>query len=202
VAAPPPMTRPSLGAQILQRIRFVIAQVWVPRSDSLLEPMDVLPTAAELAAGFKVVGERRWRTGISTEPWASRAKMARSVTAWRSFSDGGDRWLWIQAMPLTNDEDAKSAIGNLWSLTMANLGFRGRVLETRPGPRIAALGSDTSTMEQDVAMGEKLFNAKYMAWRYGSVISALCAAGPGDAWTWDALSQVAEGQSRRVEQRR
>jgi hypothetical protein len=196
------MTRPSLGAQILQRIRFAIAQVWVPRSDSLLEPMDILPTAPELGAGFKVIEERRWRTGISTEPWASRAKMAGSVTAWRSFSDRGDRWLWIQATPLANDDDAKSAIGNQWSRTMANLGFRGRLLETRPGPSIATLGFDTSTMEQDVAMGQKLFKAKYIAWRHRSLINTLCATGPEEAWPWAALSQIAEAQNRRVAQPR
>jgi hypothetical protein len=155
-----------------------------------------------LGAEFKVIDERRWRTGIGNEPWAARARTAGSVTAWRSFTDGGDRWLWIQAMPLATDDDARLAIGNVWSHALANRAFRGRLLESRPGPSIAALESDTSTMEQDVAVGEKVFTAKYMAWRSANLIAVLCASGPGLDWPWEVLTQMAEAQNRRVAQRR
>lgn len=198
VAVPPHATQRSLGAEILQRLRFATAQIWVRRSRTLLDPIDILPIAAELGAGFQLIDQRRWRTGISKEMWAIRARRAGSVTAWRSFSDGGRRGIWIQAFPVADEEDAKSPLGNLWSGTLRNLRFRGRLLETRPGPKITSLGSDSSTMEQDVAMGDHLVTTRYVAWRKGSLINALAATGPAKTWTWDDIARLAEAQNLRV----
>src|SRR5438445_13631755 len=120
------MTHPSLRQQIAQRIRLVIAQVWVPRSRSLIEPIDVLPRVTDLGSEFKLIDERRWRTGTSNAEWASRAKKAGSITAWRSFKGAGPHGFWIQACPLSYEADAKLAMGDLWKLNLTNHLYRGR----------------------------------------------------------------------------
>jgi len=193
------MTHPSLRQQIAQRIRLVIAQVWVPRSRSLIEPIDVLPRVADLGSEFKLIDERRWRTGTSNAEWASRAKKAGSITAWRSFKGAGPHGFWIQACPLSDEADAKSAMGDLWTRTLTNLRFRGRLVDSRAGPPVPSLGSDASTIEHEVVLGDERVVTRYVAWRSHNVVNVLAASGQTETWSWDAIASIADAQNRRIQ---
>lgn len=94
--------------------------------------MERLLAVGELpGAGWKVLDQRTWRTGVGGgAPWQSRAWAAKSVTAWRSFEQPSTgRGLWIQATPLASSEDCADAIADLPGKSVANLRFKGELVE-------------------------------------------------------------------------
>ena len=106
--------------------------------------------------------------------------------------------MWIQAIPLADETDAKASMGDLFSRTLPNLRFRGRLVESRSGPGIGSLGEDASTLEQDIAMGDRISVTRYLVWKYWNVVSVLAASGPPETWTWETIAGIAEKLNRRI----
>lgn len=106
------------------RLRWIAAQIG--RKTGSQTAFELLPTAADLpGAGWKQVDQRTWRTGTTDAAWATRAREAGSLTAWRSFaSPDNSTWLWIQVVPLASSSDAHDAMLDSFDHQLANLRSR------------------------------------------------------------------------------
>ena len=184
----------------LRRLRLAIAQIGVRTSRDLPEPRGMLITLEDLPQGWKVLDERRWRTGVGQEPWALRVRKLGGLTAWRSFSaPSNDRWLWAQATPFVDEQDAEAARADFWSRTLKNVAAQVEVTGTRDGPQLALPGGPVQTVEQLTNGPAGRGAARYLAWSYGRIVSALGGSGFGDPWPWESLEELAQKQNQRID---
>jgi hypothetical protein len=131
----------------------------------------------DLPDGWKVLDQRRWRTGLTSAPWALRVKRVGGVTAWRSFQSGvGVEALWVQASPLASESDIDDALAEIWSRTVRNLRANVRLVAEKEAPRLSALGSATRTLEQTTEGPLGRGMSRYVAWGHRGVLSTLCAS--------------------------
>jgi hypothetical protein len=135
---------------VLRRLRWAASQLGVRPSPHLLEPGRFLVDLADLPPGWRILDQRRWRTGQQRDqPWAARARVLGSVTAWRSFANPAhDRWLWAQASPLASVEDAGHALPAVWEHRLANLRAQVRVVATEDGPPLAVHAEQVLTRQE------------------------------------------------------
>src|SRR3989442_2381741 len=132
----------------LRRLRLAASQIAVRTSRHLPEPRSVLLAPEDLAPGWRVLDERRWRTGSGKEPWAVRVRELGGVTAWRSFvASSNDRWLWVQASPLANVEDAQAALEAFWSNRLKNLAAQGSRNSAPEGAAMTLSGGSGKTRD-------------------------------------------------------
>jgi len=154
----------------------------------------------DLPPGWKVLDERRWRTGLGSEPWAVRVRKLGGVTAWRSFvAPSNDRWLWVQASPLANVEDAEAALEAFWSRRLKNLAAEVSVTATHDGPDMILSGGTVKTVEQLTRGPVGAGASRYVACTHGSVVSALAGSAFGEPWPWQSLEEIASQQNRRID---
>ncbi len=152
----------------------------------------------DLPPGWTMLDRRRWRTGISTELWAIRARQLGGVTAWRSFAAPSKRqWLWTQATPLASDDDAAAALAVFLDLGLKNLRARVVVTSTQPGPDLRLPGIVVRTVEQLTTGPKGAGTVRYVVWAHARVLSVLC--GSGDDWLWSRLDTLARAQTERID---
>jgi hypothetical protein len=184
----------------LRRLRLAISQIGVKASQHLPEPRGMLIALEDLPPEWKVLDERRWRSGSGEEPWAIRVRKLGGLTAWRSFqAASNDRWLWVQATPLASDEDAEAARAEFWRRTLKNLAAQVRVTATQDGPPLVIGGSSTTTVEQHTMGPAGPGAARYMVWSHGSIVSAISASASGEPWPWTSLEGLAKKQNERID---
>jgi hypothetical protein len=184
----------------MQRLRFAIAQIGVPRSSKLPEPFPMLLDLADLPAGWKVLDQRRWRTGLTQSPWSQRARRLGGVTAWRSFeSTSEDRWLWTEAVPLASESDVKDAMEDLWARTLKNLRAKVRLVSEREGPTLDRLATAHRTLEQATEGPFGPGVVRLAAWSYRDVLNVMCASAKHDTATWNDLQDLASKQNQRID---
>jgi len=184
----------------LRRLRLAASQIAVRTSRHLPEPRSMLLAPEDLAPGWRVLDERRWRTGSGKQPWAVRVRELGGVTAWRSFvASSNDRWLWVQASPLANVEDAQAALEAFWSNRLKNLAAQVSVTATRDGPDMTLSGGSVKTVEQLTTGPVGPGTSRYLAWTHGRVVSALAGSAFGEVWPWQSLEEVASKQNRRID---
>jgi hypothetical protein len=184
----------------LRRLRLAINQIGVKPSRHLPEPRGMLITLEDLPSGWKVLDERRWRTGLGVEPWARRVRDQGGLTAWKSFvASSNDQWLWVQATPLANDEDADAVRAEFWGRTMKNLAAHVRVTATQDGPSLTLPATTVKTVEQLTMGPAGPGAARYVVWSHGRVVSALGASGLAQAWPWESLGALARKQNQRID---
>ena len=182
----------------MRRLRFGVGQLLVRPSRHLLEPRDVILSLGDLPPGWRALDQRRWRTGISDQPWAQRARQLGSVTAWRSFESPAERqWLWVQASPFANEEDAAAALSAWSQHTLRNLNAQVTVTAAEPGPDIVLPGSRVTTLQQSIQGRGSDGIVRYLLWLRANVFSAMCAS--GESWTWPALRDLAATQNDRID---
>lgn len=182
------------------RIGWVLSQVG--RKPGSVEARGRLLAPADLPGpDWKILDERTWRTGSdATAEWQLRAKASGSVTAWRSFEQGGhDRWVWIQTTPAANGDDALAALSDIPARMLANMRATAKLLDERqvqpPAPLTAATGWAVEQRTQG-AKGES--TSLILASVCGRTVIVVAASGPSEAWTWDQVGDIAQQVSTRV----
>lgn len=184
----------------MQRLRLAIAQIGVPLSSNLPEPLPMLLDLADLPAGWKVLDQRRWRAGLTPAPWSQRAKQLAGVTAWRSFESTSEgRWLWTEAMPLASESDVNDALEEVWARTLKNLRAKVRLVSEREGPTLDKLGIANRTLEQATEGRFGPGVVRLAAWSYREVLNVICASAKQDTATWNDLQDLASKQNQRID---
>jgi hypothetical protein len=160
----------------------------------------MLITLEDLPPGWKLLDERRWRTGLDREPWAIRVRELGGLTAWRSFeASSSDRWLWVQATPLANDQDAEAAQRDFWDRRMKNLAAQVSVTATHDGPPLSLPASTVKTVEEITKGPAGPGAARYVVCRHGSVVSVLAGSAFSEPWPWGSLEEIARKQNQRID---
>ncbi|MFB7359005.1 hypothetical protein [Streptomyces gardneri] len=159
-----------------------------------------LLTDQDLPGRWKTVDERTWltgRAGVST-PWADRARENGSVTAWRSFHDGRDRWAWIQVVPLASESDAHQALSEAGDRLLSNpRAAVGVVHERDVGAKPFAGATAVWAREQraeHVATGEFTGLTLLLAGVVRTHLVVFSLSGT-PAWDWDEASAIAGRQA-------
>ena len=171
-----------------RRLRFVISQLGVRRSRTLPEPRDMILGVEDLPAGWRVRDQRRWRTRVSSEPWAVRARQLGGLTAWRSFAFSSEEYLWVQATPLASESDAAAPLATSLDYQLQNL---------RAQVTVTATQSAVITAEQRTMGPKGPGLVRLLLWAHASVLSVLC--GTGTALSWQRLDELARIQTRRID---
>jgi len=153
--------------------------------------------------GWKRVDERTWRTG-EADPgagWAQRAREGASISGWRSFKQpGSSRWIWCQATPLASAEDVATAMTDLLSRLLRNLGADVEVIAEREVDAPAVPGAGRLWAHEQGTTGPRGDGlALYLAAQVGRGLSIVCAFGGEGSWDWPTLAGIASVQVRRVE---
>lgn len=180
-----------------RRLRLVISQLGVRRSRTLPEPRDMILGVEDLPAGWRVLDQRRWRTGVSSEPWAVRARQLGGLTAWRSFAFSSEEYLWVQATPLASESDAAAALATSLDYQLKNLRVQVTVTATQDGPALELPQSAVITVEQRTMGPKGPGLVRLLLWAHASVLSVLC--GTGTALSWQRLDELARIQTRRID---
>jgi hypothetical protein len=148
--------------------------------------------------GWSVIDERTWRTGVSAPAsgWGKRARVAGSVTAWRSFEAVAARqWCWVQVMPLVSEADALSALDGIGDRLLRNLRAEVKVLrehdvDIEAFPRaVRVWAHEQHTIGPD---GEGV--ARMVAVACGAYVIVVSASGSPE-WAWDSVVSVASRQA-------
>ena len=186
---------------LFQQVRFAYAQL-AARSAKGAAVSRVL-AAQDLAGAWRTLDERAWLTGHGGAPtdWGRRAREAGSVTAWRSFHDGADRWAWVQVVPLASADDAMSALVEVGKRFLANPRSEVRVVLERDVPLDPFPGADavwaheqhTRPLAKPGPDGISLL----LAGAVGRHVVVLALSGT-PAWDWNAASALAAHQATRL----
>jgi hypothetical protein len=160
----------------------------------------MLLDVADLPPGWKVLDQRRWRTGQTAVDWSRRAKQLGGVTAWRSFESPAEaRWLWVQAVPLASESDVEAALEEVWTRTLRNLRTKVRLVDEREGPQLNGVGSANRTIEQSTEGPFGSGVVRLAAWGHRGVLSVLCASAKRDTAPWSDLETLASMQNRKID---
>jgi hypothetical protein len=179
----------------------VASQFGVRPSAHLPDPETVLIGLADLPPGWKLTDRRRWRSGQrGDQEWGARARLLGSVAAWRSFtSPTRDRWLWAQATPPANIEDAQHALGQVWEHRLSNLRARVKVAATQDGPSLAIPADRVLTRQECVSGPPGDSVTRYLAWAHRGMLSVMAGSGLDESWAWPDLAALASVQSHRID---
>ena len=149
-----------------------------------------------------MIDERAWRTGTSgaESAWASRAKAARLVTAWRSFEQSTpERWVWVQVTPLVTETDAEDALHAVPDRFLGNLRSEVKVVDGCDVEPVAVGASSAGwAHEQRTSSRRGDGIALHLAFVVGSTLVALAASGFAGSWTWAEVGQVGQTQAERL----
>lgn len=184
----------------LRRIQFVTAQLG-------RKPGKHLALAHLLDAGdlpddtWRVIDERTWRTGEigPAAPWAERARLAGSVTAWRSFrSKTAAKWTWIQVAQLASAEDAETALTSIGGRRLANLRARVRLVSETAVPMEPFAGASAVwALEQRTDGPGGPGVSLMLAAAIGDWLTAMGLAGSPE-WDWHSAVRLATLQAERL----
>lgn len=146
--------------------------------------------------------ERAWRTGKSGADgaWASRAKEAGLITAWRSFEQQkASRWLWVQATPLVSEEDAVDSLRSVPQRMLRNVRADVTLVSSAEVEAVAVANASSGwACEQQTSSRRGAGLALYSAFVTGSTVVALAASGLAGSWTWTEVTALAQKQADRL----
>jgi hypothetical protein len=188
-----------MAMQLPRRIRFALAQIGSKPGGK--EMLARLLTANSLPGpGWRKLDERTWRTGISNEAWAQRAREAGSITAWRSFEQLGElKWVWIEAVPLVTNADVVETMSGILQRGLRNLNGEGKLTASEDVTLAAAPVPGRTWAHLQEAIGPKGESENlYFAWAVGTTHMVIACTGQRGAWTWDAIGDLARQQSERL----
>jgi hypothetical protein len=181
------------------QVRFLLAQVG-PKRGSRIALERLLPAGELPGAGWTVIDQRTWRTGVGgRSSWQASARAVGSITAWRSFEQAdAHRYLWIQVTPLAGPSDAGQALADLVERSLANPRFVGAVGERRT-VRLSLQAGAGMGVEQDVITGSGASTTLTLPLVTGATVAIVCASGSGSGgWQWPEVVALAEAQSARL----
>jgi hypothetical protein len=173
---------------------WLLAKVGQRRSETK-RSLAMLPTVEDLPAdGWKVLGQRTWRTGklgLRSEV-RSRAAAIGAVTAWRSFENGNrTRWIWAQINPLASHDDALVALGEASEQGMRNPKAKVTLTAEMQVEAPAVPGIETSwALEQHTSGSRGQHVGRVYGACVGRIIFTLAASGWMD-WSWTEVAEVA-----------
>jgi hypothetical protein len=179
------------------RLRFVFGQLGSKSGaeETLLRLLEVpdLP-----GAGWRVVDERTWRTGSQRreEAWVHRAHQIGSVTGWRSFRCG-DRWLWVQLVPLANVDDGPDALRSVPRGALRNLRSKVVVESEAEVTSLVVPGAEITRALEQRTSGQPPGTTLMLAWTAQSDLVVSAASGTPE-WSWDELTAIAAKQCVRL----
>ena len=181
-------------------MRLLLAQVGPKRGSR--GALERLLSVGELpGAGWKVIDQRTWRTGLGgRSAWQANARAVGSLTAWRSFEQANaSRYLWVQVTPLASPADAEQALADLEEHALANPRFGDVVGERRtvslPLHDVVATG-----VEQDIIAASGTSTTLTIPVVNGATLAVLCASGSGSGgWAWPDVVALAEAQYARLD---
>jgi len=179
------------------RLRFVLGQLGSkPGADQTL--LRLLDAPDLPGAGWRVVDERTWRTGSQRrqEAWVRRARQVGSVTGWRSFR-GGDRWLWVQLVPLASADDGPDALRSVPGGLLRNLRSKVVVESEAEVPSLVVPGAEITWARGQRTSGQPSGTTLMLAWTAQSDLVVSAASGTPD-WSWDELTAIAAKQCDRL----
>jgi len=186
-----------------KRLRFALAQLG-PKPNggaslSLLIDSDQLPGDA-----WSILDERTWRAGSigKSTPWGDRARAAQAVVGWRSFVQGDNRWIWIEVLPYTSSEDARSALQALSypGSFMKNLRAKSEVTSERILRDFEIPGSDASFAIELDADGLRAHSVCKIAAGIVDRTVFIATFTSWEPWPWPEVISVAAAQARRMAQ--
>lgn len=180
-------------------MRFALGQLG-PRRGSRAALQRLLSVGDLPGAGWKVIDQRTWRTGVGgRSAWQASARAVGSITAWRSFEQANaSRYLWVQVTPLASPSDAAEALAALEDKSMANLRFRGAPGERRTVSLSLRSGQATG-VEQDTSLPSGPSTTLMLPVIDGATLVLVCASATGaDPWHWPDVVALAEAQSARL----
>jgi len=183
---------------MVSRLRFVLAQVG--RKPGAREQLASLLDVADLPGeGWREADSRTWRTGRQTpdQEWARRASALGSITAWRSFTNGG-RWLWVQVTPLATEEDARAALAQAQAQGLKNANAAVRLIEeSEVGPPEIPAASEAWARRQRTAGEQGEGTVLMVGFVQGTHLVVLSASGDPE-WTWTSVADLLSAQSSRL----
>ena len=181
----------------VERLKWATSRV--PGSFAKVQFAQLISTEALPGAGWCVIDERAWRTGTSgaESAWASRAKAARLVTAWRSFEQStAERWVWIQVTPLVTETDAEDALHAVPDRFLGNILSDVKVVDGCNVEPVVVGGSSAGWAHETRTSSRRGDGvALYSAFVVGPTLVALAASGFAGSWTWAEVGQVAQTQA-------
>ena len=183
------------------RLRFVLSQLSQlgPKPHGAATRRRLIDVSDLPGWGWEVVDQRTWRTGRQQpqDPWARRAAVAGSVTAWRSFRSS-DRWLWTQLVPTVSVADSQSALESVPAQALRNLRAKGTVEAESEATGIAVEGADATWAREQRTSGHRAAGPTLLlAWTVGTDL-VISAASGHPAWDWDELTAIAVKQRERL----
>jgi hypothetical protein len=175
-----------------------------PPSDDLVSPRDLVLVLADLPGGWISKGGREWRTGLqSDEGWAVRARAVRGRSYVEGFQHGDDPWESVssQATPLRSAADAAEALGLVPDRMLRN-----------PDPSVLHMGTAELELPEPVGDGHRClrlavqnvrrsgwYGLSYVvAWRRGTVLATVIAAGSADTLDPGWVLALAQVQDARI----
>lgn len=174
----------------------------VPGSAAKLHLSQLISTEDFPGTGWRVIDERAWRTGTSgaEAAWASRAKAAGLVTAWRSFEQKTpERWVWIQVTPLATEADAQDALHAVPDRFLGNVRSDVTVVDGEDAEPVVVDGSSAGwAHEQRTSSRRGDGIALCSAFVVGRSLVVLAASGFEGSWTWAEVGQAAQIQAARL----
>nr|WTB34488.1 hypothetical protein OG781_37795 [Streptomyces sp. NBC_00830] len=183
---------------MIQHLRLALARFAAGKGHKAV--LSRLLTSHDLPGPWTAVDERTWLTGRAgaSTPWAERARRSGSVTAWRSFHDGRDRWAWIQVVPLASESDAHRALREAGDRLLSNPRAAIRVVderdvEVKPFAGAAAVWA-REQRAQHVATGDFTGLTLLLAGVVGTHLVVLSLSGT-PTWDWDSASVLAGRQA-------
>ncbi|HET6353112.1 hypothetical protein [Streptomyces sp.] len=188
---------------MIQHLRVALARYKAGKGHEAL--LSLLLTRDDLPGEWTVVDERTWLTGQAgpSTPWAERARKKGSVTAWRSFHDGHDRWAWIQIVPLASESDARMALREAGERLLSNPRAAIRVVDEQDVEVEPFAGATVvwarEQRAQHVATGNFAGLTLLLAGVVGPNLVVLSLSGT-PAWDWELASALAERQAARLAQ--
>jgi hypothetical protein len=171
------------------------------RSARVPEALVRMLTAEEMpTAGWRVMDERTWRTGIAPlSDTARRAREVGSITAWRSYEDSaGASWVWLQVVPMASPADAREALLGLKDKMLANPRAKGEVVSEQDVELAPFPGAQTVWAHEYHTTGRAGDGvARILAGAVGQDILVVSVSGSPE-WDWAATSELAARQAKNL----
>lgn len=158
---------------------------------------------ADLPDGtWKVIGDRRWRTGTRGEhgELAERARLVGSFTAWRSFkSETPAGGFWTTVILFASKGDAELAVPNSHNMILKNPKFTGsatgdQIISDQEIPGVDV----TLVSEQLTITNDGPGSTKYVAGNVGRVFFMMAFAQRGAAWPWSEITSISAIQACKI----
>jgi hypothetical protein len=186
-----------------KRLDFLLSQIG-PKPGRKRALASLLDPAELPGEPWRVLDQRTWRAGQGgSAPWQVRARVAKSMVAWRSFTrpnEPGSAALWIETVQLGTPEDAREALATLPASLLKNRRDQVEVLSEREvdGPAIA--GADVQWCLEQVTRKKGYDNTscKFAGGTLSSWMFVLMCGGLGSGWGWEDVVALTSKQAGKL----